>query len=92
MNNSLRAFLAVARRSRDVTTQSDVIQASIDAEAVTLCCTVKNVPRLHHYVPEGYLRRFVDDEGALWVFDRRRQEVRRQRPEVSGAEREMYTP
>jgi hypothetical protein len=50
-----------------------------------------SVPKLHHYLPEGYLRGFLDSTGVLWVFDRRTGEVRRQRPETSGAEREMYT-
>lgn len=29
-----------------------------------------NSPKLHHYVPQFYLRRFVDDSGRLWVLDR----------------------
>jgi hypothetical protein len=29
-----------------------------------------NAPKLHHYVPQFHLRRFVDDGGRLWVWDK----------------------
>ena len=50
-----------------------------------------NQPKLHHFLPEAYLRRFADERGDLWVLDRRQGIVRRQSPEVTGAERELYT-
>ena len=50
-----------------------------------------NQPKLHHFLPQAYLRRFADERGDLWVLDRRQGIVRRQSPEVTGAERELYT-
>jgi len=50
-----------------------------------------NEPRLHHFLPEAYLRRFTDERGDLWVLDRKHGIVRRQSPEVTAAERELYT-
>ena len=29
-----------------------------------------NAPKLHHYVPQFYLRRFADEQGRLWVWDK----------------------
>jgi hypothetical protein len=34
-----------------------------------------NDPKLHHYVPQFYLRRFVDNEGRLWAWDRDRDRI-----------------
>lgn len=50
-----------------------------------------NEPKLHHFLPEAYLRRFADERGDLWVLDRKHGVVRRQSPEVTAAERELYT-
>jgi len=50
-----------------------------------------NQPKLHHFLPQAYLRRFADERGDLWVLDRKQGIVRRQSPEVTGAERELYT-
>lgn len=50
-----------------------------------------NQPKLHHFLPEAYLRRFADEHGDLWVLDRKQGIVRRQSPEVTAAERELYT-
>lgn len=50
-----------------------------------------NEPKLHHFLPEAYLRRFADERGDLWVLDRKQGVVRRQSPEVTAAERELYT-
>lgn len=50
-----------------------------------------NQPKLHHFLPEAYLRRFADERGDLWVLDRKQGIVRRQSPEVTAAERELYT-
>ena len=30
-----------------------------------------NQPKLHHFLPEAYLRRFADECGDLWVLDRK---------------------
>jgi hypothetical protein len=49
-----------------------------------------NEPKLHHFLPEAYLRRFADARGDLWVIDRKQGIVRRQSPEVTAAERELY--
>lgn len=29
-----------------------------------------SAPKLHHYVPQFYLRRFLNDHGQLWVWDK----------------------
>lgn len=50
-----------------------------------------NEPKLHHFLAEAYLRRFADEHGNLWVLDRKQGIVRRQSPEVTAAERELYT-
>lgn len=50
-----------------------------------------NEPKLHHFLPEAYLCRFADERGDLWVLDRKQGLVRRQSPEVTAAERELYT-
>ena len=39
-----------------------------------------NRPRRHHFVPEMLLRNFCDDEGFLWVGDRRRGKCYRSKP------------
>ena len=50
-----------------------------------------SVPKLHHYLAEAYLKRFTDEKGELSVLDRRSGLIRQQRPEVTAAERELYT-
>lgn len=50
-----------------------------------------NQPKRHHFLPEAYLRRFTDEHGNLWVIDRKQGVVRRQSPEVTAAERELYS-
>jgi hypothetical protein len=50
-----------------------------------------NQPKLHHFLPGAYLRRFADERGDLWVLDRKQGVVRRQSPEVTAAQRELYT-
>jgi len=47
-------------------------------------------PKLHHYVPQFYLRRFVDDSDRLWVWDRDRDRVFATHPEKIAAERRFY--
>jgi hypothetical protein len=46
---------------------------------------------LRPLVAETYLKRFTNEKGDSWVLDRRTAEIRRQRPEVTAAERELYT-
>ena len=49
-----------------------------------------NAPKLHHYVPQFYLRRFTDASGQLWLWDRDRDRVFRTRPERIAAENDFY--
>ncbi len=48
--------------------------------------------KLHHYVPQFYLRRFVDSAGRLWVWDRDREgnRVFSTRPRSVAAESNFY--
>ena len=41
----------------------------------------RSQPKIHHYVPESYLKRFADTTGFLHVRDRARGQTRRQRPD-----------
>lgn len=47
-------------------------------------------PKLHHYVPQFYLRRFTDPAGRLWVWDRDRDRVFPTRPGSVAAESDFY--
>jgi hypothetical protein len=49
-----------------------------------------NAPKLHHYVPQFYLRRFTDASGQLWLWDRDRDRVFHTRPERIAAENDFY--
>ncbi len=49
-----------------------------------------NVPRLHHYVPQFYLRRFADSSGRLWIWDRERDRVFGSGPRSIAVERDFY--
>jgi hypothetical protein len=49
-----------------------------------------NAPKLHHYVPQFYLRRFTDPSGQLWLWDRARDRVFRTRPNGVAAENNFY--
>lgn len=49
-----------------------------------------NVPRLHHYVPQFYLRRFTDAAGRLWIWDRDRERTFCSRPDNVAAESKFY--
>ena len=49
-----------------------------------------NAPKLHHYVPQFYLRRFTDASGQLWLWDRDRDRVCRTRPSGVAAENNFY--
>ena len=48
-------------------------------------------PKLHHYVPQSYLRRFTDSTGKLWVWDRKRDRVFRARSTSVAAESNFYS-
>jgi hypothetical protein len=47
-------------------------------------------PKLHHYVPQFYLRRFVDNSGRLWVWDRDRDCAFATSPATIAAESRFY--
>jgi Protein of unknown function (DUF4238) len=47
-------------------------------------------PKLHHYVPQFYLKRFRDTSDRLWVWDRDRDRVFATRPRSVAAERSFY--
>lgn len=47
-------------------------------------------PKLHHYVPQFYLRRFADKIGRLWVWDRDRDRVFATSPSSVAAESNFY--
>lgn len=47
-------------------------------------------PKLHHYVPRFYLRRFLDIDKRLWVFDKVIQKVFQTTPERIAAETHFY--
>lgn len=49
-----------------------------------------NAPKLHHYVPQFYLRRFTNASGQLWLWDRDRDRVFRTRPNGVAAESNFY--
>ncbi|MFE3167928.1 DUF4238 domain-containing protein [Streptomyces sp. NPDC059224] len=48
-------------------------------------------PKLHHYVPQFYLRRFTDSAERLWVWDRTNDRVFRTQPKAVAAESNFYT-
>ena len=48
------------------------------------------IARLHHYVPQFYLRRFTDKEGMFWVWDKRRDRVFRTSPKHVAAGSNFY--
>lgn len=49
-----------------------------------------NEPKLHHYVPQFYLRRFADASGNLWLWDRDRDRVFCTGPNAVAAENNFY--
>lgn len=46
--------------------------------------------KLHHYVPQFYLRRFVDSTGRLWLWDRKRDRSFGTHPANVAAENRFY--
>lgn len=49
-----------------------------------------NDPKLHHYVPQFYLRRFADAKGRLWVWDRDQDRTFTVKPDGVAAEANFY--
>jgi len=49
-----------------------------------------NAPKLHHYVPQFYLRRFADDSGRLWVWERDQDRIFRTQSNNLAAESKFY--
>jgi len=47
------------------------------------------IPRVHHYLPQFYLRRFCRDD-YLWVYDRYKNEFRNQTPKNIAVEKDYY--
>lgn len=47
-------------------------------------------PKLHHYVPQFHLRRFADQSGRLWIWDRDRDRAFQSRPNSVAVERHFY--
>lgn len=47
-------------------------------------------PKLHHYVPQFYLRRFTDASGNLWVWERDRDRTFYTKPDRVAAENDFY--
>ena len=47
-------------------------------------------PKLHHYVPRFYLRRFADTEGLLWLWDKVKDRVFPSGPAIVAAENHFY--
>lgn len=47
-------------------------------------------PKLHHFVPQFYLRRFADENGKLWVWDRALDRVFIAKPGSIAAESRFY--
>lgn len=48
------------------------------------------LPKLHHYVPQFYLRLFADEDGYIWVYDKNTQKVFRTTPATIAAENYFY--
>ena len=49
-----------------------------------------NEPRKHHYVPVVYQKRFVNERGLLWVYDRVRRLFGERHPSVLCCENDLY--
>jgi hypothetical protein len=47
-------------------------------------------PRLHHYVPQFYLRRFADADGKFWVWDKAKDRTFRATAKTIAAETDFY--
>lgn len=47
-------------------------------------------PKLHHYVPQFHLRRFADERGQLWAWDKQSDRIFRTSPGGIAAETQFY--
>jgi hypothetical protein len=47
-------------------------------------------PKLHHYVPQFYLKRFADANGRLWVWDKVKDTIFQTNPKNLAAESNFY--
>lgn len=47
-------------------------------------------PKRHHYVPRFYLDHFTNKEGFLWVYDRKTDEYRKQKPSDTAVQKNYY--
>jgi hypothetical protein len=54
------------------------------------CRAKMNTPKLHHYVPQFYLRRFTDASGRLWAWDKQRDRIFYTSPNKVAAETQFY--
>lgn len=52
--------------------------------------TIGAQPKLHHYVPQFYLRRFADAEGRFWVWDKTNDRVFQSTSASIAAETDFY--
>lgn len=50
-----------------------------------------NEPRKHHYVPVVYQKRFVNERGLLWVYDRLKRSFAERHPSVICCQNELYS-
>ncbi|MFZ3214552.1 MAG: DUF4238 domain-containing protein [Candidatus Acidiferrales bacterium] len=49
-----------------------------------------NEPRKHHYVPVVYQKRFVNEQGLLWVYDRLKKSFAERHPSAICCEKDLY--
>ena len=49
-----------------------------------------NAPKLHHYVPQFYLKRFVADKGRFYVWDKTNDRIFATQPKAIAAETDFY--
>jgi hypothetical protein len=48
-------------------------------------------PKKQHYVPQVYLKHFTDDDGFIHIYDKEKDEFRRQTPANTGYSKHFYT-
>jgi hypothetical protein len=48
-------------------------------------------PKLHHYVPQSYLKGFANEKGLVWVYDRDKNTYKELAPVKTCAEKYFYT-
>jgi len=51
----------------------------------------KHIPKNHHFVAQMHAKRFTDDEGKLWVFNKKRGSLFHAQPKTVFAETHLYT-